>query len=278
MSAPYPLAVATALFLLLPMASSAAESPSSSVQQARQEGALQTALALNRLLNPFKIEVKVQGSTAHLQGEVENEVERQLAERIALATRGIETVQNDLQLNAELVEQPLELRAYAQRLEDATLASIIRARLLWSTHTQTAPIEVDSREGVVTLRGQVSSAEAKELAGVLASSTEGVYLVNNLISLGAADMARLREERQELVADPQLSDAWINDKVQTSFMYSRNLDGPNIKVATQDGVVRLSGEVVSSEQKTIAVEVARQIRGVRGVDADMLKVVSKVPG
>ncbi|MNO67274.1 BON domain protein [compost metagenome] len=116
MSAPYPLAVATALFLLLPMASSAAESPSSSVQQARQEGALQTALALNRLLNPFKIEVKVQGSTAHLQGEVENEVERQLAERIALATRGIETVQNDLQLNAELVEQPLELRAYAQRL------------------------------------------------------------------------------------------------------------------------------------------------------------------
>ncbi|CAM3801255.1 BON domain protein [compost metagenome] len=278
MSAPYPLAVATALFLLLPMASSAAESPSSSVQQARQEGALQTALALNRLLNPFKIEVKVQGSTAHLQGEVENEVERQLAERIALATRGIETVQNDLQLNAELVEQPLELRAYAQRLEDATLASIIRARLLWSTHTQAAPIEVDSREGVVTLRGQVSSAEAKELAGVLASSTEGVYLVNNLISLGAADMARLREERQELVADPQLSDAWINDKVQTSFMYSRNLDGPNIKVATQDGVVRLSGEVVSSEQKTIAVEVARQIRGVRGVDADMLKVASKVPG
>ena len=278
MSAPYPLAVATALFLLLPMVSSAAQTPSSSVEQARQEGALQTALALNRLLNPFKIEVKVLGSTAHLRGEVENEVERQLAERVALATRGIETVQNDLKVNAELIEQPLERRAYAQRLEDATLTSIIRARLLWSTHTQAASIEVDSREGVVTLRGQVSSAEAKELAGVLASSTEGVYLVNNLISLSAADMARLREEHQELIADPPLSDAWINDKVQTSFLYSRNLDGPNIKVATQDGVVRLSGEVVSSEQKTIAVEVARQIRGVRGVDADMLKVATKVSG
>ncbi|MCY1455696.1 BON domain protein [compost metagenome] len=113
---------------------------------------------------------------------------------------------------------------------------------------------------------------------MLAGSTEGVFLVNNLISLSAADMARLREEQQEVRSDPQLSDAWINNKVQTSFMYSRNLDGPNIKVATQDGVVRLSGEVVSDEQKTIAVEVARQIRGVRGVDADMLKVATKVQG
>lgn len=277
MPVPYPLAVAAALFLSLPLAA-AAEPLSSTLQQARQEGALQTALALNRLLNPFKIDVRVQDGTAHLQGEVENEVERQLAEQVALATRGIETVQNDLQVNADLVERPLERRAYAQRLEDATLASIIRARLLWSTHTQATPIEVESREGVVTLRGQVSSAEAKELAGVLAGSTEGVFLVNNLISLSAADMARLREDQEKVRSDPQLSDAWINDKIQTSFMYSRNLDGPNIKVATQDGVVRLSGEVVSSEQKTIAVEVARQIRGVRGVDADMLKVASKVQG
>ncbi|MEG0860313.1 MAG: BON domain-containing protein [Pseudomonas sp.] len=278
MPVPHPLAVVAAVFLSLPVAVAAAEPHSTTVQHARQEGALQTALALNRLLNPFKIDVRVEDGTAHLQGEVENEVERQLAEQVALATRGIEKVQNDLLVNAELVERPLERRAYAQRLEDATLASIIRARLLWSTHTQATPIEVESREGVVTLRGQVSSAEAKELAGVLAGSTEGVFLVNNLISLSAADMAKLREEQQKVRSDPQLSDAWINDKIQTSFMYSRNLDGPNIKVATQDGVVRLSGEVVSSEQKTIAVEVARQIRGVRGVDADMLKVASKVQG
>ncbi|MDN7140905.1 BON domain-containing protein [Pseudomonas sp. JQ170] len=278
MPVPHPLVVAATVLLLLPVAASAADPQPTARQEARLEGALQTALALNRLLNPFKIEVEVQGGTARLQGQVENEVERQLAEQVALATRGIDKVQNDLQINADLVEQPLERRAYAQRLEDATLASIIRARLLWSTRTQASAIEVQSREGVVTLRGQVNSAEAKELAGVLAGSTEGVFLVNNLISLSAADMAKLREAQQEVRSDPQLSDAWINNKVQTSFMYSRNLDGPNIKVATQEGVVRLSGEVVSDEQKTIAVEVARQIRGVRGVDADMLKVATKVQG
>jgi osmotically-inducible protein OsmY len=272
-----PLAVLTAALLLTPLGVTSASAAEPGLQQARQEGALQTALALNRLLNPFKIEVAIQGQTARLQGEVENEVERELASQVALATAGIEQVDNQLQVNPELVDETLQRRAYAQRLEDATLGAVIRARLLWSSQTQGLPIEVDSRAGVVTLRGRVTSAEAKQMAGSVAASTDGVYLVNNLISLGVSDPAQAREQAAAAAAEMQ-SDAWINDKVQTSFLYSRNLDGPNIKVATQEGVVRLSGEVMSNEQKTIAQEIARQIRGVRGVDADMLKVAIKVEG
>lgn len=248
------------------------------VQDARLQGALQSALSLNRVLNPFCIEVTVNGANARLTGEVENNVERQLAEHVALATHGIEQVDNQLQINPALVERPLELRAYAQRLEDATLAAVIRARLLWSRITEKAAIEVESREGVVTLRGKVDSAEAKELAGVLARTTEGVHLVNNLVSLDSAAMAKAREKPVDVPDGPQPSDSWIVDKIQSSYRYSRNLDGLNLKVASEQGMVRLSGEVVSSEQKTIAVEVARQIIGVRGVDADLLKVASKVEG
>ena len=272
-----PLAVLTAALLFNPLTVTQAAAAEPALQQARQEGALQTALALNRLLNPFKIEVAVQGQTARLQGQVENEVERELAAQVALATAGIEQVDNQLQVNPELVEETLQRRAYAQRLEDATLGAIIRARLLWSSQTHGLPIEVDSRAGVVTLRGRVTSADAKQMAGSVAGSTDGVYLVNNLISLGAGDPVQAREQAAAAAAEVQ-SDAWINDKVQTSFLYSRNLDGPNIKVATQEGVVRLSGEVMSNEQKTIAQEIARQVRGVRGVDADMLKVAIKVEG
>lgn len=248
------------------------------VQDARLQGALQSALSLNRVLNPFRIEVTVNGANARLTGEVENNVERQLAEHVALASHGIEQVDNQLQINPALVERPLELRAYAQRLEDATLAAVIRARLLWSRITEKAAIEVESREGVVTLRGKVDSAEAKELAGVLARTTEGVHLVNNLVSLDSAAMAKAREKPVDVPDGPQPSDSWIVDKIQSSYRYSRNLDGLNLKVASEQGMVRLSGEVVSSEQKTIAVEVARQIIGVRGVDADLLKVASKVEG
>lgn len=270
--------VAAVAALVLGQALALTPAYADNVQDARREGALQTALALNRVLNPFRIQVQVQDQGARLSGEVENEVERQLAERVALATQGIEQVDNQLKVNPELVEEPLELRAYAKRLEDATLGAVIRARLLWSRITQEAAIEVESREGVVTLRGKVDSAEAKELAGVLARTTEGVYLVNNLVSMDTAAMAKAREKPVDAPKGPQPSDRWIVDKIQTSLRFSRNLDGPNIKVASEDGLVRLSGEVVSNEQKSIASEVARQIVGVRGVDADMLKVASKVEG
>jgi osmotically-inducible protein OsmY len=158
------------------------------------------------------------------------------------------------------------------------LAAVIRARLLWSKATQKSPIEVQSENGVVTLRGKVDSAEAKELAGVVARTTDGVHLVNNLVSMDSAAMAKARETPVDASSGPQPSDGWVVDKIQTSLRFSRNLDGLNIKVASEQGMVRLTGEVVSSEQKTIAVDIASQITGVRGVDADLLKVAIKVEG
>ncbi len=248
------------------------------IQDARLEGALQAALSLNPMLNPFPIKVVVDDQRARLSGAVENPVERSLAEQVALATRGIEQVDNQLQVEPGLVDRPLEPRAYAQRLADATLAAVVRARLLWSRVTEKAAIEVESREGVVTLRGKVDSPEAKDLAGVLARTTDGVHMVNNLVSLDSTALAKAREKPVDAPDGPQPGDSWIVDKIQASYRFSRNLDGLNIKVSSDKGIVRLSGEVVSSEQKTIAVEVARQIVGVRGVDGDLLKVATKVEG
>lgn len=248
------------------------------VQNARLEGGVQTALSLNRVLNPFSIQVAIEGDQARLTGEVENEVERDLAERVALATKGIAQVDNQLKVNPELVEHPLEARAYAQRLDDATLAAMVRARLVWSRVTEKAPIEVESRDGVVTLRGRVASAEAKELAGVVARTTEGVHLANNLVGLDSAAMAQARNAPIDAPSGPQPSDSWIIDKIQNSYRFSRNLDGATIRVVSEEGMVRLSGDVVSQPLKAVAVDIARQIVGVRGVDADMLKVATKVEG
>ena len=149
---------------------------------------------------------------------------------------------------------------------------------MWSRLTEKASIEVQSDSGVITLRGRVDNPEAKELAGVVARTTEGVYLVNNLISLDTAAMIKAKGQPVDAPSGPQPSDAWIVDKVQSSYSFSRNLDGLNLTVVSQDGLVRLSGEVVSPEQKNIAMDIARQIIGVRGVDADMLKVATKVEG
>jgi osmotically-inducible protein OsmY len=133
-------------------------------------------------------------------------------------------------------------------------------------------------DGVVTLKGKAQTADAKQLAGTLATNTDGVYEVNNLISLGVADTATTRAEAQAKKTEDSISDAWITSKVKASLVLNRDLDGLSIDVQSQGGMVVLRGSVASAEMKTLAVEVARNIRGVRGVDADLLKVADKVSG
>ena len=248
------------------------------VAEARQEGSIWTAFALNRHLSPFKLDVDVEQGTAILKGKVENEVDRELAERIALDIEGIDKVDNQLQVDSAVAGEPGSRGALAQRFEDATLTATVKSKLLWSSVTEALHIDVDTRDGVVTLKGRAQSPEAKELAGSLATNTDGVITVNNLISISAADSIAAKAQPQNLSPTEQLSDAWVTSKVKSSLIYSRTLDGLNIKVSTDNGVVSLDGIVANFAEKELAVEIARNIRGVKGVNADALKVMARSAG
>jgi osmotically-inducible protein OsmY len=271
------LASTAAMVLLTQSAPSLAAEGSlaNQLQAARQEGSIWTAFALNRHLSPFKLGVVVHEGTATLTGAVENEVDRELAGQIAADVEGIAKVDNQLKVDAQLAENMPARQSLAQRFDDATLTATIKSKLLWNTSTRDLHGSVATENGVVTLKGKAPTADAKLLAGSLASNTEGVYQVNNLISLGAADTSTTRAETAAKTTEEALSDAWITSKVKASLLYSRSLDGLTINVDTRTGMVSLSGDVGSSEEKDVALELARNVRGVRGVDADLLKVAVK---
>jgi osmotically-inducible protein OsmY len=251
---------------------------STQIAEARQEGSIWTAFALNKHLSPFKLDVDVEQGTAILKGKVESQVERELAERIALDIKGIDKVDNQLEIDPGVMAEAGTRTGMAQRFEDATLTATVKSKLLWSSATEALKIDVDSKDGVVTLKGRAQSPEAKELAGSLAANTDGVITVNNLISISAADSIAAKEQPQNLNPAEQLSDAWITSKVKSSLIYSRTLDGLNIKVDTKSGVVSLDGIVANYAEKELAVEIARNIRGVKGVNADALKVMARSAG
>lgn len=242
---------------------------------ARTEGATSTALALNRELANEKIEVKVAGARVVLNGVVASDQNKALAAALAKAVSGSDGVDNNLVVDPSLAERPPVKSAQQIALDDLTLASAIRSRLAWSVATADAPIEVSVDGGVVTLKGQAITPQAKEWAGTLATSTDGAIVVNNLISLRAADTRTSEAEAQARLPDEAVSDAWIASKVARSFQYERSLDALRLEVKARDGIVTLSGEVDSQPQKTHALAIASQIRGVRGVDADLIKVGTK---
>ena len=271
---PLLLAAGTALMLgLTPLASHAAEGQlSAQLDAARQEGSIWTAFALNRHLNPFKLDIDVEDGAATLNGKVENDVQKELAEQVALSIDGIDSVDNRIEASSDAVEG--DAPSMVQRLEDASLAATVKSKLLWNSNTRGLDIQVKSETGNITLSGHAQTPAAKELAGQLAANTDGVREVFNHLSISTADSSGSEVQTTLNEARENISDGWITSKVKASFLYSRNLDALNISVNTDDGLVSLRGSVLSSAEKRLAVEIARNIRGVRGVDADALRISS----
>ncbi len=71
-----------------------------------------------------------------------------------------------------------------------------------------------------------------------------------------------------------IGDSALTAKVKTALLAEKNLKSLPIGVESTDGVVTLSGEVVSSAQIKQAVDVAKHVDGVRDVH-NSLTVVKK---
>jgi len=76
--------------------------------------------------------------------------------------------------------------------------------------------------------------------------------------------------------DPADSDAAITERVERSLLQGDFTDVFEIDVSTEDGVVRLGGQVTSETEVERAVERARRVEGVRRVE-ESLTVVPQDP-
>lgn len=271
------IATATAGFMALsPMAVHAEDGDMSrQLSEARQEGSVWTAFALNQHLSPFSIDVEIENGVAVLTGEVESQVDRDLAEQVALGVEGVTEVDNQLKVEGEEADRSAgdnKDGTFSERFNDATTTATVKSKLLWNRNTEGLDINVTTKNGVVTLEGNADSSAASELAERLARNTEGVRQVDNKLNVnaeaGTADKAKAKADE----AGNAISDAWITSKVKSSFLFSSNLDGLDISVDTKGGEVALSGHVNTSAEKDLAVETAENIRGVNSVNADALKV------
>ncbi|WP_394240936.1 BON domain-containing protein [Halopseudomonas laoshanensis] len=268
------LATATAgIIALSPMTAFADDGDTSrQLSEARQEGSVVTAIALNRHLNPFKIDVEVENGTAVLTGEVESDVDRDLAEQVAMSVDGVQKVDNQLTVDVDAERNEHNDKSMSQRFDNATTTASVKSRLLWNSNTEGLDINVTTMNGVVTLEGTAQSEEAKELAERLAANTDGVRDVENNITVNANATAAAKAQNTADEAGEAISDAWITSKVKSTFLFSSNLDGLDITVETENGQVTLSGTVDSAAEKELAVETARNIRGVKDVNASALNV------
>lgn len=248
--------------------------PSSDVTDARQSSQIWTTYALNRHLKAHDLEVSVKDGIATLTGKVDEDVSKELAEQIALNVDGIKKVDNQIEVDSEY--KPTKAsgeRSYGEVIEDASITTIVKSKMLWSKHAQGLSANVDTKSGKVTLTGTADTAEAKEIAGLLASNTHGVNAVQNNLKVEKTKTKGKpeKESKEKSEIGQSISDTWITTKIKSTMAYSSNLDSSDISVNTLEGRVTLSGKVNSDAEHALAVELARNVKGVKKVHAKSLK-------
>jgi hyperosmotically inducible protein len=125
-------------------------------------------------------------TTIHVDGD---KVEENLEKTGAALERGAEQVQEGaqavggaLERGAERIEQ--EVGPVAQEvLSDAAITTKVKAKLLADPEINPFQIDVDTVDGVVTLGGKVASESIKAEAETIATNTEGVLKVNNVMQV-----------------------------------------------------------------------------------------------
>ena len=154
-------------------------------------GKIETVYTLNRHLNAFAINTDVENGIVHLTGMVESDIDRDLAGQIAEGIDGVVEVQNDLKVE-QTARQANDARAskdgkrsFGTWVDDATTTAAVKSKLVGNSNTKGLQIDVDTWGDVVTLSGEVGSAEEKQLAEEIARNTGDVEDVLNQLVVAA---------------------------------------------------------------------------------------------
>ena len=194
--------------------------------------------------------------------------------------------------------------AQVNTIKDGWLVMKVHSEMVDEDVLSGSDIDVDVKNGVVTLQGTVPSEAARARALAVAKANDGVKNVVDQLKIAPAsgsnaerkaDRAGEKAERKaeragekaeraaEKAADKSesatrktgraIDDGWIKSRIYAQYLADWNsvLDDSNIDVDVDRNVVTLNGTVKSKEAKTKAVAIARATDGVKSV-RDNLKI------
>jgi hyperosmotically inducible protein len=92
------------------------------------------------------------------------------------------------------------------------------------------------------------------------------------IAVGGAGVAGYEIGKDDRSVSTKFDDASITTGVKTKFINDEQVDALNINVDTYEGVVTLNGSVPSRRVEDRAIQIARSVKGVKGVRSKLVLV------
>ena len=140
---------------------------------------------------------------------------------------------------------------------DSWLTSKTKIALFSDDRVKGSQVKVETKDGIVHLRGKVDSADAKAAAESVAKGIDGVKSVKNDLQVVSPGARKTVDAK----------DADIAKAVETRL--SRESDLKKVDVRADSGVVTLTGQVPTISSSAKASEVARGVNGVRSVKNEL---------
>jgi len=165
---------------------------------------------------------------------------------------GVESVDNRLEVKGD---HPAEK-------SDAWLSAKVKTTLLLHQNVSVMT-EVNTKDGIVTLKGDATSLAQKDLTTEYARDIEGVKDVRNEMRV-----VNTSDKAERTLVD-KIDDASITAQVKLVLLFHRSTSVLNTKVNTKYGVVTLSGEARNAAEKDLVSKLVKDIKGVNTVENEM---------
>lgn len=145
-------------------------------------------LALDRNLDSSDISVATANGTVTLTGSVTDAAARSAAETATRSFAGVTNVNNRLSVQSTTVAAAAKTTGEAvmatgdaaqQAMSDTWITTKIKSVLLADSEAKGLDVRVDTKDGVVTLEGELASQAAIDHVKMLAADVEGVKRVNS---------------------------------------------------------------------------------------------------
>jgi osmotically-inducible protein OsmY len=145
-------------------------------------------------------------------------------------------------------------RTIGTQVDDTTTAGRISIAMSKDTAiNEQTNISVQVFNGTALLVGQAPTQALIQQAEKLASSVKNIKKLHNQIRLGSP-----------IPASVVANDTWLASKIKTKLIADKRIDGLQIEIEVENGEVFLMG-LVSEQESIIAVDIARNINGVKQV-------------
>jgi hyperosmotically inducible protein len=217
-------------------------------------------------LKDSSIKVKsVHDGTVVLSGKADTLSTHQRALQDARGVSGVRRVASEIKSPDELGDkeiwndQPAAHESAKSSAYDTWVTTKVKTQLLTEPGISPMRVNVDTFDGIVTLFGNVETANDKAAAERSAMKVEGVKSVRNELQV-VPDVAAKRVEAK---------DDQIKDLVKKRLDERQALKNDDINIEVKNGVVRLTGTVDAAGERMTALTVARSTQGVKSVIDDL---------